>query len=270
MKFTFVSFFIVMVFVSQNVLAQKDPNLIKILSYNIYHGENPNQPGKSNLDDIANLIIQVQPEVIALQEIDSMTVRTDTLFGTRVNLIAELIKRTGYRGYFGKAMNYDEGGYGVGLLVKKGSGYKTQKLPTPAGGEPRAAAWVKAELKSLKEVYFASTHFSNDTSVNRLAQLKDLISYADTLSLPTFFAGDLNFDPESEEYKSIPSNWKDAGLVAGDTTATYAGETGKRIDYVWYDSDAFELVEYKVIDLPHSDHFPVLVTLRLIIKPDPI
>lgn len=270
MKINFISFLIVMALVSHNVLAQKDPNLIKILSYNIYHGENPNQSGKSNLDDIANLIIQVQPEVIALQEIDSMTVRTDTLFGTRVNLINELIKRTGYRGYFGKAMNYDEGAYGVGLLVKKGSGYKTQNLPSPAGGEPRVAAWVKAELKSLKEFNFASTHFSHDSNINRLAQLKELISYADTLSLPTFIAGDLNFDPESEEYKSIPTKWKDAGMVAGDTTPTYAGETGKRIDYIWYDSEAFELVEYKVLNLPHSDHFPVLVTLRIKTKPDPI
>lgn len=91
--------------ISQNVLSQNDPNLIKILSYNIYQGENPTQLGKSNLDEITNLIIQIQPDVIALQEIDSMTVRSEAVFGKRGNLIAELVKRTGYKGYFGKAMN---------------------------------------------------------------------------------------------------------------------------------------------------------------------
>ncbi len=270
MKIHFISFLLVLVLVSQKVLAQNDPNLIKILSYNIYHGENPTQPGKSNLDDIANLINQIQPEVIALQEIDSMTVRSNNIYGEKVNLINELTERTGYRGYFGNAMDYNEGAYGVGLLVKKGSGYKTQNLPSPSGGEPRVAAWVKAELKSLKEFNFASTHFSHDNTLNRLAQLNALISYADTLSLPTFMAGDFNFDPESEEYKSIPSKWKDAGMIASDTSATYSGETGKRLDYIWYDSEAFELVEYKVLNLPHSDHFPVLVTLRIKTKPDPI
>ncbi len=268
MKFILISFFLVLVLASSQARAQNDPNLIKILSYNIYHGENPTQIGQSNLEEIANLIIENQPDVIALQEIDSMTIRSNTLFGTKVNLIAELTKSTFYSGYFGKAMNYGEGGYGVGLLVKNGSEFKTQKLPSPAGGEPRVAAWVKAELNTQNKVYFASTHLSNESSVNRLAQLKALSSYADSLTLPTFFAGDLNFDPESEEYKSIPSKWKDAGSVARDSTATYAGENGKRIDYVWYDFEEFELVEYKVIHLPLSDHYPILVTLRIKQKSD--
>ncbi len=270
MKNYFISLLLVMVLVSHIVLAQEDPSLIKILSYNIYHGENPNQPGKPNLDDIANLIIQIQPDVIALQEIDSMTARTINIYGEKINLINELINRTGYSGYFGKAMDYNEGGYGVGLLVKKGSGFTTQTLPSPEGGEPRVAAWSKAVLKSQEEFYVASTHFSSENSANRMAHLIELITYADTLSPPTFIAGDLNFDPESEEYKTIPTKWKDAGMEAGDTTATYAGETGKRIDYVLYNSEDFELVEYKVLNLPHSDHFPVLVTLRIKTKPDPI
>jgi endonuclease/exonuclease/phosphatase family metal-dependent hydrolase len=125
-------------------------------------------------------------------------------------------------------------------------------------------------LESSKEIHFASTHFSNESSVNRIAQLKALLAFADSSSLPTLYAGDLNFDPESDEYKSIPSNWKDAGAEAGDTAATYAGENGKRIDYVMYDSGEFELVEYKVLDLPYSDHYPVLVTLKIKTKPDPL
>jgi endonuclease/exonuclease/phosphatase family metal-dependent hydrolase len=59
-------------------------------------------------------------------------------------------------------------------------------------------------------------------------------------------------------------------MVAGNTSATYAGEKGKRIDYILYDSEYFELVEYNVINLPYSDHFPVLVTLRIKTKPDPV
>lgn len=270
MKISVICILLALVLVSPNLLAQEAQNLIKILSYNIYHGENPNHSGKPNLNEIADLILQIQPEVIALQEIDSMTARTSNIYGEKINLINELLKRTGYSGYFGKAMDYDGGGYGVGLMVKKGSDYKTQTLPSPKGGEPRVAAWVKAESKTTQEFYFASTHFSSENSENRLAQLKELISYAETLLVPVLIAGDLNFDPESGEYKSIPTKWKDAGMVAGDTTATYPGETGKRIDYVLYNSEDFELVEYKVLNLPYSDHFPVLVTLRIKTKPDPV
>ena len=59
-------------------------------------------------------------------------------------------------------------------------------------------------------------------------------------------------------------------MLANDTTATYAGEKAKRIDYILYNSEYFKLVEYKVLNLPHSDHFPVLVTLRIKTKPDPV
>lgn len=269
MKFKSISILIAMISFFHTSYSQNDPQFIKILSYNIYHGENPNSSAP-NLDDIEKLIIQIQPDLIAMQEIDSMSLRSESLFGKKVNLIKELSERTGYEGYFGHAMYYNEGAYGVGLLVKIGSDFKTQNLPSPAGGEPRVAAWAKAELESSKEIHFASTHFSNESSINRLAQLKALLAFADSSSLPTLYAGDLNFDPESDEYKSIPSHWKDAGSVAGDTTATYAGENGKRIDYVMYDSGEFELVGYKVLDLTYSDHYPVLVTLKLKTKPDPL
>jgi endonuclease/exonuclease/phosphatase family metal-dependent hydrolase len=75
--------------------------------------------------------------------------------------------------------------------------------------------------------------------------------------------GDFNFDPDSKEYASIPMHWKDAGAVAEDSTATYSGVDGKRIDYVFYDSNYLELVSYEILKLDFSDHYAVLVTLNL-------
>tara|TARA_R110002020_G_scaffold318224_1_gene533759 strand:+ start:192 stop:992 length:801 start_codon:yes stop_codon:yes gene_type:complete len=244
--------------------AQETYPEIKILTYNIYHGERPDSPGTPNIDDIANLITRLQPEVVALQEMDSMTMRLAGVYGEKINWIAELGKKTGYSSYFAKAMDFSEGGYGEGLLVKKALSNTTQKLPSPAGGEPRAAAWVKIELDNSQELYFGATHFCHEFSENRIAQLDAITNYADSLPKPAFWAGDLNFDPTSEEYKSIGPQWSDAGKVAENDSPTFDSEEGKRIDYVWYDSEHFELVDYKVIDVPYSDHYPVLVTLRLI------
>lgn len=237
---------------------------IKILTYNIYHGENPTKPGTPTFQQISDLFVLLQPEVIALQEVDSLTGRHLALYPDSVDMIKKLVQETGYRGYFGKAMNYDGGGYGEGLLVKKGSKYHTLPLPSPAGGEPRAMAWVKAELKTLEEVYFGGTHLCHEFVENRQAQLDSIISYAETLDKPVIWAGDLNFEADSEEYRSIPSHWKEAGAEAGNLQNTYGKpEEGARIDYIWYDSRKFELVEYKVIDVPYSDHYPVWAVLRL-------
>jgi len=236
----------------------------KVMTFNIYHGENPNKPDSSNFAELVNLIIQKQPEVAALQEVDSMTGRSSKFFEERVDMMYKLMRETGYRTYFAKAMDYDGGGYGEGLLMKKRLENKTQKLSNPEGGETRAVAWGKIELKTEEELYFGGTHLCHEFEGNRLAQIKEIFAHADSLDRAAFIAGDFNFDPESMEYDSIPSHWKDAGQVAGVLDPTFAGEEGKRIDYIFYDSRYFELVDYEVLEVDFSDHYPVLATLRLI------
>ncbi len=263
MKSKFILFPVFLLCTYIHSFAQEKKTEFTVLSYNIYHGEKPDSPGIPNLDEIADLIILLQPEVVALQEVDSMTTRLARIYGEKINWVAELGKKTGYNSYFAKAMDFAEGGYGEGVLVKKALDYNTQLLPTPAGGEPRAAAWVKIELRDREELYFGATHLCHQYADNRLAQLQAITNYADSLSKPAFWVGDLNFDPASDEYKSINSKWTDAGLAAGNDAPTFDSEEGKRIDYVWFDSEHFELVGYKVIDVPFSDHYPVLVTLRL-------
>ncbi len=242
-----------------------------ILSYNIYHGENPLVPGKATLDTIADYIILTQPEVIALQELDTMTLRSASIYGQKINQIAYLSRNTGYRGYFGRSMDFEEGAYGNGILNKKSKGYHTVPLPSPAGGEPRSVVWSQLELKTLEEVYIGNTHFDHESEENRIAQIDSLISYANSLPLPAFIVGDFNFEEGSEAYSRIPSNWKDAGKEAGILDPTYPGLEAKRIDYLFYDSNHFRLVNYQVVELPYSDHYAIWVTLDLIKRhKDPI
>jgi endonuclease/exonuclease/phosphatase family metal-dependent hydrolase len=236
---------------------------IKILTYNIFHGEQPDQPLKPNLDQIADLLIQMQPDVVALQEVDSMTSRSARIYGEPIDYIQKLGEKAGYMSYFGKAMNYDGGGYGEGILIKKGSHFQTINLPHPAGGEPRALAWVKAADPT--DFYFGATHLCHQFEVNRIAQLESILTVAEGFDAPVIWAGDLNFRPDSPEYNQILEHWKEAGAEATDLRNTYGTpQTGGRIDYIWYDSRKFELLEYKVLDhITHSDHYPVWAILRL-------
>jgi len=241
-----------------------DAQRFSIISYNIYHGENPTIPGKPTLDTIADYIVLLQPEAIALQELDSMTLRSATIYGEKINQISRISRETGYRGYFGRSMAFEEGAYGNGILNKKSKGYHTLPLPSPAGGEPRAVVWSQLELKTLEEVFMGSVHFDHEFEENRIAQTDSLFSYADSLSRPAFIVGDFNFEEGSAAYNRIPSHWKDAGKEAGNLNPTYAGVDGKRIDYLFYDSTYFQLVNYQVVNLPYSDHYALLVTLDLI------
>ncbi len=116
------------------------PTRVTVMTYNIYHGEDAN--GGSNLDAVAKIINSLKPDLVALQEVDQKTTRAKGL-----DLTAELSKRTGMNGVFGKAMDYAGGGYGEAVL----SGYpvlntKNNPLPHSAKAEPRTALEVQIEL----------------------------------------------------------------------------------------------------------------------------
>src|SRR5690606_7974941 len=106
---------------------------VTILSYNIYHGELAYEKGKPNLDSVAALINKYRPDFVALQEVDSATGRSARIYGERTDYVKELAARTGMLGYFGKAMDYDSGGYGEALLSRRPLNIEVANLPTPAG-----------------------------------------------------------------------------------------------------------------------------------------
>lgn len=237
---------------------------LRILSYNIYHGENPNNLGESNLDSIAKLILDLEPDVVALQEVDSMTERTAGIYGQKINLITELAKKTGMEGYFAKAMDFSEGGYGEGLLVRNPENFLKQTLPIPAGGEPRAAAWTSLKLGN-QIIWVGGTHLCHQFQNNRLAQVQSVLDFAENKNSPVIWMGDLNFKPSDLEYRAIDPYWQDAAKVIGDESPTYQSSSEEgRIDYIWYSKNHFELIQYQVIPVLHSDHFPVFVELKLI------
>ncbi|MDZ7689934.1 MAG: endonuclease/exonuclease/phosphatase family protein [Balneolaceae bacterium] len=81
---------------------------LRIMTYNIYHGEDPQSMRKSNLEDIAELIRSVKPDFVALQEVDSLTGRSASLNnGNPQNQVQMLAEMTGMYGYFGKAIDFD-------------------------------------------------------------------------------------------------------------------------------------------------------------------
>ncbi|MDH3246905.1 MAG: endonuclease/exonuclease/phosphatase family protein, partial [Saprospiraceae bacterium] len=110
--------------------------IVTVLSFNILHGATTK--GDFDLDVIAKVIKDADPDLVALQEVDYKTNRAK-----KYDLATELGWRTKMIPLFGKAMNYDGGEYGEGILSKY-TFIQTRNVPLPytPGNEPRAALEV--------------------------------------------------------------------------------------------------------------------------------
>src|ERR1700731_1570832 len=90
---------------------QTVPRTLRVLTSNIHHGEGTD--GRFDLSRLARVMKSVQPDVIALQEVDQGTERSGG-----VDQLAELERLTNMHAEFGKAMDYSGGGYGVAVLSR--------------------------------------------------------------------------------------------------------------------------------------------------------
>ncbi|GAA4802373.1 hypothetical protein GCM10023231_34170 [Olivibacter ginsenosidimutans] len=239
---------------------------IKVMTYNIYHGEQHYAMGKSNLEQVAAVINQYKPDFVAMQEVDSMTNRTAGFNeGVKKDLVQELAKLTGMYGFFGKAMDYSDGGYGEGLLSKYPTAAKVYHLVTPVGGEGRALIAVKHTFPNGKEVVFAGTHLCHEFEKNRVAQAEQVAGILSGLNLPVMVGGDFNIKPESEPYKRITAKMNDAAKLFGNPALTFPYTNPRvRLDYIFLDQHAsWKVKDVQVIKANASDHMPVLFTLEL-------
>jgi len=237
--------------------------LIRILTYNIYHGEDMN--GDSNLKRVAAIIDSLQVNIIALQEVDKNTNRANGL-----DLIAELEKLTYMNGIFGKAMDFDEGEYGEGILSR----YplietKNSPLPHLAEHEPRTALEVTIQLPDSEKIIFVGTHLDHTKDdADRIAQVREINKlYINENHFPTILAGDLNALPDTEPMKILTEYWIDA--TKDDPQPTWPSDNPTRkLDYVmFYPANRWRVVEKIVIDEKiASDHLPLLVVLELLPK----
>ncbi|MCC5932118.1 MAG: endonuclease/exonuclease/phosphatase family protein [Cyclobacteriaceae bacterium] len=255
-----------LIFSSLNLI-QAQPVIVRLLSYNIYHGENPYQKGQSNLREIAALINDLNPDVVLLQEVDSLTGRSAKLNqGEKLNIADALATMTGMYGHFGKAIDYDNGGYGEGILTKFPFESRTMALPNPKGGEARAVIMIEGDLPGGRRMVIAGTHLCHEFEENRMAQLKAMDKYFKKLKLPVVLAGDFNFEEDTETYRWLGKSWLDVAAEFGEAKATYpAHNPEKRIDYFFVNKkNQWCVREVKTFQLQYSDHLPILVTLELV------
>lgn len=232
---------------------------LRVLSYNIHHAEGTD--GKLDLARIAGVIKAAEPDLVAVQEVDRNTTRTN-----KVDQAAELARRTGLHGEFARAIDLQGGGYGQAILSRWPlKSVKVHTLPGKKGQETRIAVEARVEPGDGRPALtFVGTHFQHDDPAIREQQAAKVNELFGSTDNPVILAGDLNATPDSKPMKLIAEKWAfatapDKGLL------TIPAPTPKRqIDYVLYrPAGRFRVVEAKVIAEPvASDHRPVLAVLE--------
>ena len=245
----------------QSTAQEKPEVIIKVLSFNILHGATTE--GSFDLDTIASVIQAVEPDFVALQEVDFRTRRAKNY-----DLATELGWRTKMAPLFGRAMPYDGGEYGEGILSRH-TLLSSQNIPLPhsPGNEPRAALYISTLLPSGDTIAFVGTHLEHQrNSSDRIDQAKAINASFLPSELPIILAGDLNDVPPSEPIRILESQWKASYHLKG-PVPTYPSDTPtSKIDYVMvYPAHRWEIIDTEVLcNTVASDHCAYLVTLRLL------
>jgi endonuclease/exonuclease/phosphatase family metal-dependent hydrolase len=232
--------------------------IVRVLSFNILHGET--MRGDFDLEQIARVIRKAEPDLVAMQEVDLYTGRTSGRdLASELGLLTQMVP------LFGRAMPYDGGEYGEGILSRYSFlSTRNHALPAQEGKEPRSALEVHVILKSGDTIAFVGTHFDHTGEVDRINQAAELREILADVDLPVLLAGDLNATPESRTMEILFSDLKPSSTDMAPTMPSDG--PGAKIDYILYGPpDRWRVLESRVIcDTVASDHCALLSVLELL------
>ena len=181
----------------------------------------------------ATLISSVAPDFVCLQEVDDKTTRSNGIDET-----ARIAELAGMHGVFGKAFDYQGGGYGVAILSKDEPLSVTTR--TVEGSEARLLL-----ICEFDDFCVATIHLDNNKTL-RLESIATIREELAKLSKPVFLTGDWNATPESDTLALI----KEFMVVISPEhdIVTLNSQIGVRDEYV---------IDYVAVDSAHREDFYV-------------
>lgn len=246
----FIVFCLSLFHVGAQTFSQRE-NTRRLMSYNIHHGEG--MDGKIDIERIGKLIIDINPEVVGLQEVDSVVVRSGN-----IDILQLLSEQTGMYATFGYSILHDGGKYGNGVLTRE-KPIAVKKIALPGAKEARTALIVE-----LDKYVVVNTHLSL-TKEERLESVKIITDAVEIYDKPVFLMGDLNATPDSEPITFLQDKWQILSNPKQPTSPSVNPRS--TIDYILgYTAKGQTYAKYRahVIDEQvASDHRPLFVDIRL-------
>jgi endonuclease/exonuclease/phosphatase family metal-dependent hydrolase len=246
--------------VLDGTVAADEAARLRVLTYNIHHGAGVD--GKLDLERIAAVIRSASPDVVALQEVDQGTMRTNG-----VKQAEELSRLTDMQAVFGKNIDYEGGDYGNAVLTKLPmQSHENVALPTfDDDGEQRGLLIVELGTPSGEPIVFVSTHLDHrPPDDERMMSAHIINNRLSREERPIILAGDLNATGDSRVLARLSEKWQNA---SDEETATVpVGKPRRQIDYVLFrPANRWRVVEVSVLDeRVASDHRPLLAVLELL------
>ena len=240
---------------------------LRLLSYNIRHGQGLD--GRLDLERLAGVIRSVQPDLVALQEVDRGAARSEA-----VDQAAVLGQLTGLAPVYGAFMDFEGGSYGMALLtsweiarsrnvVLPGACLGCPCNPFPC---PEARSSLVAAVRSRqtgRQIVLAGVHFYQ-SEAERVAQARALAAELAAEADPVILAGDFNSERGTAVMDLLGPGWHILDKAPPPYTFP-AGGPAREIDFVLVRRDAaVEVLRHVVLDEPvASDHRPILAELLL-------
>lgn len=222
----------------------------QLMTYNVKNGAG--MDGVTDYARTASVIIHEKPDVVAIQELDSVTGRSKGAY-----VLDELAKQTGMHATYAPAIDYDGGKYGIGILSKK-QPLHVYRYALPGREEARALLVVE-----FKKYVYACMHLSL-TEEDRIASLPVIREATSGFDKPVFIAGDWNDTPDSPFIQEMQKDFRI--LSPTDQLTCPADEPKACIDYIAVKKDCkpkhFAFFSYVAPASVESDHRPVNVFIK--------
>ena len=244
----------------ENASDPSSPRTIRVLSYNIHHAEGTD--GKLDLERIAQVIRSSKADVVALQEVDRNTLRTQ-----KVDQASKLAELTEMKHAFGANIALQGGEYGNAVLSKFAI-IRSQNvlLPRLNGGEQRGVLQAEIQLSPTDPpLLFFATHFDHRSEdaerISSSRYINQLLTKRP--SALAILAGDLNDVPDSYPLKELEKHWQRTNDLPMPTIPV--AQPTRQIDFVLVSpANRWSVLETRVLEEPiASDHRPILATLRI-------
>jgi len=251
---------------AKTVDPEKSEFILKLVAYNV--GVFSKYMDDST-QDVAKMMQELGADAIALCELDSCNRRHGTF---QLKDFAGILSEEGseewdYR--FGRAMKWNGGSYGVGVVLRAeiGDSYIIE-LPKGDGSEPRACM-----VAETADYVMAAVHLDHKSEGARKAQAKiltdELKRRYGSSSKPVFLCGDFNAKPDSPTLNLLSEDW----TVLSEMTPTHPSTNPQIcIDYVMAlnNSAIYEVLKTEVCTESESadvretsDHLPVYVEVKI-------
>ena len=234
---------------------------LRIISYNIHHTNPPSKPGVIDISALINILKKYPADIIALQEVDVNTGRSGKIHEAK--LIADAL---GMHVFFGKAIDFDGGHYGIALLSTlplKDTQVLQLPMDTSMNGEPRILLTASLTLTSGRTINIACTHLDHQSDESRKLQIAAINEWAKMNKGPLLLAGDLNAEPGSNAIKLFDKVFSRTCTACPPTFPDINPD--RTIDHIGFKkTTAIEVISHQVLPEPNaSDHLPIRAVIRL-------